>query len=545
MIRTTEKARECSDLESQSRAQLITCFTTAATLAWVTWIWIWRFLPSTDYPMWIHQGEVFSQMLRHQAASCFSFVHLPVPNSLFVLTTGLLDLVFQPETSGKLFLSLYSFFFVLASTRLLGAMTDRRDSPLFLLPFLFVFNRYIWIGEINYSFSMTLLFFAIAYALKVGGPFRSRHLWAIAVFSMLLFFAHAVAYMCWIVSLLVLVTLDSLRVPRFKTFVAMCPSLALMALYVAYRAAPRAARSFSVSLVIEQLRGSTRFLSLFSPLHFVDPFYLSDPHWLIWLASVFNLSIIAVVLVLGGLWLRSVCAIGKRKGTLRAAVAIPAVLFAMFLFVPLDSLTGVPDVNYRLLLPALFVLLTGLLASPRERLSGRVQWALCGVTAAAVTIVLAFQFIYVSKIAQRINVIHEALIQAHLPSDFRDIVYNQFEVNAPRPTLYSGFRLIPVQETLRYLSDYVRSEYGLPGRVFSSSIIHCSVAYTPLLSSQGTLTAQPSAIVILGLQVSNHKTAALILNQYETMADQPYVMILRRKITIAGDRQPSLCLGQD
>lgn len=114
----------------------ITWFVSALTAGWLASIWILRFLPMDDYPTWIYAGRLFSELIRNAAPSCYSLVPYPVPNTLFVGITGLLDLFVDPETSGKIFLSFSVLLFVVGSYRLIGSMSTRRDSPLLLLPLL-------------------------------------------------------------------------------------------------------------------------------------------------------------------------------------------------------------------------------------------------------------------------------------------------------------------------------------------------------------------------------------------------------------------------
>ncbi len=547
-VRTIVEIDEASEPGSMFRSRFVIWFTIIAGLTCVACIWVWPFLPSVNYPIWIHDGQVFSQLLRHQAAFCYGFVHFPVPNSIFVVTIGLLDLILAPETSGKVFLSLYVLLFILGSYRLVSSMTTRRDSPLLLLPLLFVFQRCIWQGEISFGFSLPLLFFAVAYVLKAPSQLKTHHYWVFAGFSVFLFFSHAIAYMCWLTCLAMFVFFDARRVMRLKTLAAISPSLALMILYVTHRVAPKTAQDLAFPSVVGQLRSTTTFFSAFSPLRFFDPFYLNDPRWFIWLAFLFNFTIVAMVLALSAIWLakfRRLVRQAPQSSTVRAMFATPALLFAIFLVVPLDALTGVEDVNYRLLLPAFLLILAGLLADSQPRLFGHTQWVLSGAAACAVAVVLAFQCFYVGHVAQELGAIHEELIQAHLPPDFRELVYNQFELYVPPPALYSTSRLVPVHDSLRYLAEYVRTENGLPGRVFTTSVIGCSVSYAPLMGKNQTLTLTPSAIVILGHQTYARKLAALVADQYLTMVDQPYMLFLQRKSNVNGGLQNPPCLGHE
>jgi hypothetical protein len=526
------------DVPSTSRRLFIAWFTLVVTAASVAFIWTYRFLPMMDYPMWIHAGRVFSQLIQKQAAPVYSIVYWPVPNSVFLGISGFLDLFLNPETSGKIFLSVCVVLFVLGAYRLVGSSTTRRDSPLFLLPLLYVFHRGLWVGEMNFSFSLGVLFLAIAHVCSRRDRLRDTDLWTVAGFSLLIFFSHAIAYFCWLIFLALLAVFDLPRIPRPKILFAVSPSLLLMALYVLHRGHSGAGPVESSFTAV--LRSKLVFVSVFSPLHFFEPFYYSDPKPFKILATVFNLSTVAAVLALIVIWLWKAARPANcllQNGTARTLIIAPLAFFAVFLVAPLAAATGIPDLNYRFLLPAFVVMLAGLASySPHRRLSERKQWALTSVAAIAVITVLTFQWFYVGRIAQKLQGIHDVISQAQLSSDFRDLAYNDYERLAiPRP---SGPRLFPAHDPLAYFPYYLRLEQSAPARVFSTSILRSSAEYPPLLSKSKTLTQFPSGIVILGLQSSNRLNAALMGDRYQTIADTEYVLILRRKaeVTSRSDR---------
>ncbi len=522
------------DVHSSSRGRFIIWFALAVTGGWVASVWAYRFLPMEDYPLWIHAGKVFSQLIQKQAASVYSIVPWPVPNAASVGICGLLNLFLDPETSGKIFLSFCVVLFALGSYRLVGSMTTRRDSPLFLLPLLYVFHRSIWVGELSFSFGLGILFFAMAHVCSPRDRLRATDLWVVAGFSLLIFFSHGISYFCWLIFLTLFAVFDSPRFPRSKALLAVSPSLLLMALYFLHRehsGAGSAASSFATVL-----RSKLVFGSVFSPLHFFEPFYWSDPEPLKLFATVFNLATVAVVLALVVIWVRKLPGRANRvfqNGSARAVLAAPAIFFALFLVVQFEAATGIPDFNYRFLLPAFVLMLASLASNSPRRLSERTRWALTLVAAAAVVVVLAFQYFYVGRIAHKLQGVYDVISQAHLGSDFRDLIHNEYERLAlPGP---SGLRSLPTHNPLVYFPYYLRLEQREPARVPSTSIIRSSPEYPSLLSNTNTLTQLPNALVILGLQTTNRANAALIADWYETITDTEYVLILQRK----GGRQQS------
>lgn len=527
------------DVRSHSRARFITCVTCILTAGWLTSIWTYRFLPMHDYPTWVYAGRVLSQLIREQAPPCYSIAPYPVPNTLFVGTMGFLNLFLSPETSGKIFLSFSVLLFALGSFRLLGSIATRRDSPLLLLPLLYLFNRSVWVGEISYEFSLGILFLGLAYVLSPRDHLRAKDLLLIAGFSLMTFFSHAAAYFCWVIVLALLCAFDSPRFRPLKILLSIGPSLLLFGIYILRK--ERSGPGLAASSLNDLLKSKLEFLSIFSPLHFFDPFYLNDPNWLKLIATVFNLSVVFVILVLSVTWLQSLPSrmhphLNRNTGP-RAAAAAPLAFFLVFLLVPFSALTRVYDFNGRFLLPALILMIGSLGGSNQpQRLSEATRWMLTLVVAAAAMTVLAFQFFYVGRVAHKLQDVYGVLSEAHLSSDVRDLADNEFEhLDRLVPSGPPGFRLLPVHGTLAYFVQYLRLVRPTCVPLFptTTSIVRTSAVYHPLLGEGKTLTSFPDSVVILGPQDRNRMIAALMANQYEMIADTEYVLILRRRADVA------------
>lgn len=524
------------DTECKSRARFIAWFAFVVAAGWIALIWTYRFLPLQDYPAWIYTGQVFSQLIRNQAPPFYSIVHWPVPNATFVAFLGVSDLFFRPETSGKIFLTLCVMLYVFGSYRLVGSMTTRRDSPLFLLPLLYVFHRSILVGELAFSFGLAVLLLAMAYVFAVERP----RLWAVAGFSLLIFSSHAIAFFCWLICLAVLAVLEPSKLRTPKLLLATSPSLLVMVWYALARA--HSASASSGPSFLATLRMKLTIISVFSPLHFFDPFYSNDSKLLEWIAIVFNLFGLSVVGAIAATWLRRVCRQPKSyfpdaRG--RAAVAVVAMFFAAFLFAPFASLTGVPDANYRFVLP-MFVLMLGSLAASKSApwASERMRWVLGLLAATAVACVLLFYFVDMGRISNQLQQVNDVISRADLNPDFRELTNTEVQDLAstkiqhmplvPNSSWISA-RILPIHAALDYFTYYFRTERQVRSLVFPTSIIRSSLVYTPLLDSNGAMTALPSAIVISGEQAANRANAGLIRGPYETAVDSEYVMILKQK----------------
>jgi hypothetical protein len=129
---------------------------TPHSAAW--FIWSNRFQPLPDYPDWVYQGWLFARLLTGHALPGYQVAHYPVPNSTVTIAFGLLDLVFQPEVSGKLLLTLAILLFISGSLYLLTALGRSERNPLLFAPLIFAFNYFLLSGELAYFLGLGFFF---------------------------------------------------------------------------------------------------------------------------------------------------------------------------------------------------------------------------------------------------------------------------------------------------------------------------------------------------------------------------------------------------
>lgn len=484
------------------------------SIAWVVLVWPFRFLPMEDYARWLCASQVFSQALHGQPVPGFALAHWPVPNSAFVGITGLLEFAAPFSIAGKLYLSLSIALYCAGAYFLLGSFTSRRDSALFLLPMLYVFHKGMWAGELSYSLGLGVFLLAAAYVLRAARPSSM----AIGVLSIVLFFCHAIPFLCWGTLLCALMVFDRDRFPRLKTALAAGPSLLLFLFYAIHRGGQKAAHEgFDILGGVRQI---PRAWSLFSPLHFFAPFFDADPRWLKTGAVFFNACAAATAAALIVVWFWKIPArLKEGTGTVKAALAAPLVLLAFFAFCPFEALTGVSDFNYRFLLPAFFLILSTLIpVLPTGR--GSLGAAACAALAAVL-----FGFGYAARVSRVSERVYAQMSQADLSSDFREITANLFEPSAP--SYLPRARLLPVHEVFYTFADYVRLEHRWPGPIFDTSFILPVTKYPRLLGNTDPRTEWPGEIVLLGTQPLNRTMVKMLPSRYRVVVDTEYVLILR------------------
>lgn len=484
-----------------------------AAAAWVLLIWSFRFVPMEDYARWLCSSRVFSLALQGHAVPGFSLAHWPVPNSAFIVITGLLELVTSYAVAGKLYLTACILLYCAGAYLLLGAFTPRRDSALFLLPMLYVFHKGMWAGELSYSFGLGIFFLAAAYVLRAARPSSI----VVCLISIALFFCHAIPYICWGVLLCSLIALDPGRVSRLKTVLAVVPSVALFLLYLRHGTGQHL--EHTGLNVLGVLRQTPRFWSLFSPLHFFAPFFSTDPRWLKTAAVLFNACAVAAVLALILVWLYWFAARFKREtSTVRAALVAPLVLLLLFALFPFEAMTGVPDFNYRFLLPAFLLVLATLVP---ELQSGPVSRF---AAVAAVSLAVVFHFGYIARVSGLSQQVYAELAQANLNPDFRDVSGNLFEPLAPSTVPRS--KLLPVHDALYTFVDYLRLERQWTGPVFTTSFVLPSAGYSPLIGNTDPRTVWPRQIAVIGSRPVNRQIVSMLPDRYRVASEADYVLVL-------------------
>ena len=257
-----------------------------------------------DYPEWMYQGWIFSQLLSGDNTALserFELVTYPVPNIISQVVIGLLNFSVTPVMAGKLWLGLY---FVAASA-LWFRVSQLRGGPAagalhLLLTVMITLGPGFWNGYLN--FQVALLLFALAVHLTVSGKRYNGYM--VCGFSLLLFFSHAVVFAAFVgFSLLVGASIH--RRYWLYTMVALLPSLLLAMWYAAIRLANPVDDDRSMS-VIEWVQYKAYTLAKQGPFHnFIGhdgKSGLEELHWLYQVGFISNF-LVAILLICWFIWL--------------------------------------------------------------------------------------------------------------------------------------------------------------------------------------------------------------------------------------------------
>jgi hypothetical protein len=205
----------------------------ALALLYVIPFWVVDYVPTTDGPCHLYNAWVMHQLDNRAEFPRFAEYYRvnPRPNPNW-LTQGTLYLLFQvvpPLLAEKVLLSGYVLLFLGGVWTLAGAVRPEVRWPA-LLAFPFVFSQIFQMGFYNFSLSLGLVFFTLAYWWKGRDGFSAGFAVKLNFLLLVLWFAHVVSFCLTLfaIGVLWLVTLrrDELR-PRLLQIPALLPLLAL------------------------------------------------------------------------------------------------------------------------------------------------------------------------------------------------------------------------------------------------------------------------------------------------------------------------------
>lgn len=168
-------------------------------------IWQFDYLPMQDYPRHLAGIKVLkdynnNSFLQENFSIDFFKGFSPIPNIIFELFATKLCFFCDIITTGKFFLSTYIILFILSLYLLSKELKmDYTDVLLMALPV--VYSTYLYMGFLNFIFSMPLFLTAIwAY---LCGKRKERYLIILGVFSTLLYIAHFFVFASFLVFLFI------------------------------------------------------------------------------------------------------------------------------------------------------------------------------------------------------------------------------------------------------------------------------------------------------------------------------------------------------
>lgn len=390
----------------QFRSAFAACVISALVLIWGN-----RFLPISDYPDWVFEGSIVAELFHGKAPASYSFKYYPVPYSGTVALLGVLDLIFPPEMSGKIVLSLCITLLGISSTYLLTSLSNDSDNPLLLIPLLFLLNTYFFWGELAYLFSLSVFFFYCGYLFRRIYRSEPINWWAIGGASIVMFFFHFLPYAIAILVTLILILAES-RVELFSPFViAFAPSLGLTAWYALRRISMKGIGPFWTFWTPHQFAG--RWIAAFSPF----------PEFLPWLGiqsplmKVFALLnfVVAIALTL----VVPLCVLSWIKMRARHfGILASAIICGITVIAAGYEFEGMVSPGERFLYPALWIGLCWLIGAQRPSRDSKFSRLLTIGVIALLACQIMFMQINVGAVSNDLAALHSKLQSADSQAEF-------------------------------------------------------------------------------------------------------------------------------
>ena len=192
------------------RIGLLLVFGLALTAANAVLVWIYRFLPLYDYPIWLYTVKVAKGLAAGDTpyVNAFEMAKGPVPNLAFVGLVWIISFLTTIEVAGKIVLTFcvtaFPWIWWWSVRRIAGSV-----SPWAFLGFPFALNLFFW-GRSAYLVALIILLLAFGVFLPKADRLSGRTLAALSVASLALFLLHGVVFAIWSAVLVFLV----LRGPR-------------------------------------------------------------------------------------------------------------------------------------------------------------------------------------------------------------------------------------------------------------------------------------------------------------------------------------------
>jgi hypothetical protein len=165
-------------------------------------LWIYRFVPSIDYPDWllqanilVHYGDFFQS---------YEILAIPIPNAGFVLPTAVLAVYLPIEIAGKIVLSIYVIWLPLAVRSFYRAINNR--SIFWMIGILLLFNVSFIFGNFAFLIGLCFLLTTLSVWENNRKQFSTPAILISLFLTTILFFLHAVCAIVFLIYLIILLT---------------------------------------------------------------------------------------------------------------------------------------------------------------------------------------------------------------------------------------------------------------------------------------------------------------------------------------------------
>jgi hypothetical protein len=513
-------------------------------------LWVTRYLPLQDYPDWLLEGRILSRY----NSPAFGFAHdyqilrIPIPNLASTIVIGALDRVVPIEIAGKIFLSLSVLLYAASILYLFRSMSPAlstaasRFSPpasrIELIPLLFTYNYFFFVGNLNYLFSLPWLFFALGYVVRRHDAFAWRHAGRLAALALIIYFSHFVSFCILLLGLASIALSKRKFAPRFalKELCALLPCFLLLAIYLTHNSTPFGFTYFySARYWLTSIVAPFFLFFRFYPVETRVPTLILNGLMSILLLTLFAHLIIRTLQKprpgfthpLGG-----------------ALLALSAMLFALLLFAP-ANVAGLVRLNQRMALPFLVIFLASASAPQNRRREKRLPSSTALVILLAS--VIALHTVTIVKVGARMRDSVEAVLKAVPRRATPYVITERFDRswegrrplsrawNALTPIIYP-FDRVAFYHTIRrggrnvhlFDTSIVRLKEPLEIDTRSSTVGSLRQLVEKVERARPQIAAEFSYVILVGSPASIPRLQRTLLPDYSPIRYAPALCILHR-----------------
>ena len=390
-----------------------------------------------DFAEWMFQGKVMAQKLNApDSVTGYQLATYPVPNSLVVLMLAAANLMVSPVLAGKIFqigvLALWCFAAYRFCRRWLPL--EYQSGVWVIIICLAGFSSFFFYGYSGYHLGCAIFLLFLA---RYGA---NSAYWEVALFGVVLFFAHAIPFLAW--GLLVAILVVCSRFP-WKHILAAIPACSLSVAFLIGRhhqefAAPVSNASWKgVMEMIVYKAGTITMLGPFKNFLLPDGSSLLENHPLLyWLGVSANVTVIfllgcSLLFVFVKNWAILRNNGPSRRMDIRTSLLAYAMLMAGLCVLAPHNFFGMENPGVRIVIPMLLAALPSFALLPPSM----VRWFALFVAAISITSNMAYaRNVY---LAQAGGIEHE--INSRPPPEVRKSVlaYNDWLYRNTRYKYYN------------------------------------------------------------------------------------------------------------
>jgi hypothetical protein len=345
-----------------------------------------RFLPVYDYPHWVFQAHIVTNITNY--SHWYDLNWIPVPNWGSTLPLLLLTPIFGAEFGTRVLVAVYALLLIVSFAYLARGVAGTPTGIEFVGPLL-VYNYFFYNGFLSYYIGLPILLVTLGYLIRISPIVTWRELTILSTLSILAYLCHLYI---WIPIFLYILMAIILHKGNGKIIISQVLPISLLCLYFMSRISEG---DVSIRLYSSILNKSYSLVASILPFQRIDPFNSPVP---ILFINIFILLTIFIYLF----WKIDPTKLSKDLIPLIATIIL---LLGIALFNPFSWFGGMGESDHRFMFTGYLILLS--LFGSISYL-GKNKWILLGLSLFIITIT---SIIFIS-VDRQLKIIQGAIEQS-------------------------------------------------------------------------------------------------------------------------------------